>query len=280
MGNEEEGEGKDEWPFHPKHIGIAIAAVFLFAYIFTVLYERMLPVPQREFYSELRTFFAVIVGSGFTAWLSMTIYEFITRRAQRRGWKHQFDIDKVREVYGPVYNETRRNLELLTDHLSQVKLGQSHGLLQLQYLSLLVPDHLIQLGRDFEHLANEYNVIIDEVLGKLQNRVRSLANSYLVDIGAPSDSVKSLSGPEARYLLGGKHPDFRRHFAGFLSNIEKICNENQVEVDSSEFEVWLRAQIHAESDSLRLLERRERLISLVKEMIAILEPLIKAPYDL
>ncbi len=273
-----ETDGRSWWPFHPKYVGLIIAVIFLLALFLTFLYEP-LAVGDPGFLVTLRTFLAVFGGSGFTAWLSMTIYEYITRRTQRAGWKHQFDVDKVREVYGPVYNEMRRNLELLTVHFSNVKWGQSHQALQLQYLSLLVPDHLIELGKDFEHLAGEYNRLHDEAVGRLNNRVRSLANSYLDDIGGPSSSIKSLSGSESKYLLGGTHPDLTRNFRQFLSDVVDICEKSRVEIDVNEFEVWLQSQIRAEPDGVRLLQKHRKLLGLVKETIAILEPAIKAPYD-
>ena len=274
-----ETDGKSGWPFHPKYVGAIIAVIFLSALLLTFVYEQTLAVVDTGSFVALRTFLAVFGGSGFTAWLSMTIYEYITRRTQRAGWKHQFDVDKVREVYGPVYNEMRRNLELLTVHFSNVKWGRSHAVFQLQYLSLLVPDHLIRLEKDFEGLADEYNRLHDETVGKLNNRVRSLANSYLADIGGPSDSIKSLSGSESRYLLGGTHPDHTRNFRRFLSDVVGICEKNQVEIDVNELEVWLKSQIRGEPEGVTLLQKHKKLLGLVKEMIVVLEPAIKAPYD-
>ncbi len=267
-------EGGSEWPFHPKYVGAIIAAVFLSAFFLTFVYE--LP----SFFSDLRPLLAVIGGSGFTAWLTMTIYEFITRRTQRSGWKHQFDVDKVREVYGPVYNEMRRNLELLTVHFSQVKWGQSHAAFQLQYMSLLVPNHFIRLEEEFERLAYEYNGLWEETVGKLNNRVQSLANDYLANIGGSPSLIKSLYGPESKYLLGGHAPDFRKNFQRFLADVEKVCTENGIEIDLDEFEVWLESQIRADPDGALLLQKHGRLTGLVEEMIAILEPAIKTPYDL
>ncbi len=267
-------DGRSEWPFHPKYLGVLIAAISFSAFFFFLIYEPAALPP------ELAALLAVLGGSGFTAWLTMTIYEYITRRTQRAGWMHQFDVEKVREVYGPVYNEMRRNLELLTDHFSVVKWSQSHATFQLQYMSLLVPDHLIQLEKDFERRADEYNRLHDETLGKLNNRIQDLVRSYLADIGGATSSVVSLSGSESKYLLGGRHPDLTRNFREFLSRVEKLGEENGVEIDLDEFEVWLESRIRAEPDGTILLQKHKRLTSLVEEMIAILEPRIKAPYNL
>lgn len=266
-------DGRSDWPFHPKYVGALIAAVFLSAFFLTFVYE------PPAFPAELRALLAIIGGSGVTAWLTMTIYEYITRKTQRAGWKHQFDVDNVREVYGPVYNEMRRNLELLTLHFSPVKWAQAHAVFQLQYMALLVPDHLIQLEKDFERLADGYNRLHDETVGQLNNRVRSLTNSYLADIGGPASLIESLYGAESRYLLGAKHPDFQRTFQKFITDVEKVCDQNRLNINLNEFEEWLRSQIRANPDGMKLLQKHGKLMDLTKEMIAILERPIKAPYD-
>ncbi len=237
------------------------------------------PPDRTLFYSTLATIFAFLGGSGFTAWLSMTIYEYITRESQKRGWKHEFDIDLVKEIYGPIHNRLRWVREILNVHFSGVKVGEL-ALLHRQYLSILIPSKIIDMGGDFERLAGEYNESYNQVKGRLNELVRDAANSYLADLGGPSGAIDSMRGGEARYILGATHPALKSAYQELLQKVMKVCTESGLDGKTSELEARLKEVLLSEPAAQEFLAKRKRLSNLARAIIAQIEPHIKGPHEL
>src|SRR3989442_14326230 len=82
-----------EWPFHPKYVGALTALVFFGLAIEAISFESAAEAAgqrgQVVYWAAWRTLFAFVGGAGFTAWLSMTVYEYLQWRGQgkegRRG---------------------------------------------------------------------------------------------------------------------------------------------------------------------------------------------------
>ncbi len=274
-----EGNSQDQRPsVHPKYIGVVVAVVFFGASLATVPLETLYP-GQGLFLSALRTFFAFLGGSGFTAWLSMTIYEYITKENQKRGWQREFAVELVREVYGPVFDEMKRNLETVGEHFAKARWSTA-AILQRRYLSLLVPDILIEMGTRFEVEGWEYNELYDREMGRLHELVRLSANEYIEGIGGPPDAITSTTGAEARFLLGATQQGLRKNYQEqFLKSFRKVCEESKLNPSVAEFEAPLQAALSGDPGAQELLSRRKRLMNLAGEILALIEPMIEAPYE-
>lgn len=273
-----EGNSQDQRPsVHPKYIGMVVAVVFFGASLATVPLETLRP-EQGMFLSALRTLFAFLGGSGFTAWLSMTIYEYITRESQNRGWQREFAVELVREVYGPVFDEMKRNLEIVGEHFSKAKWSSS-AILQRRYLSLLVPNILIEMGTRFGVEAWEYGEFYDRQIGRLHELILHSANEYIEGVGGPGEAITSTTGAEARILLGGTEQALKKNYRqGFLQSFEKACQERRLDPSIAEFEAHLEAALSEDPGAQELLSRRKRVMRLAEDILAVIKPLIEAPY--
>src|SRR3990172_2378050 len=115
------GSVSRKWPFHPKYLGLAFAVLF-FTVAVGLVYVEMGAAPlDVPFWSAVRTLLAILGGSGFTAWLSMSIYEYVTERGQERSWRRQFALDLVKEIYGPMHDEIMRYLDRVRAHITSFK---------------------------------------------------------------------------------------------------------------------------------------------------------------
>jgi hypothetical protein len=248
--------------------------------VWAAVSESTSPPKDVPLWTALKTVFAFLGGSGVTAWLSMSIYEFITSRNQERGWKHAFDVDKVRETYGPIYDEMRMNIERLSKDFSKVDPPYIWKL-QRQYMALLVPNYIIQKGNDFLLLADEYNGRYDQATARLDNIVNETVRDYIVSSGGPSLQRIAFSSGVWKYVLGATNPQFKKNYDMLLSFLEEKMKESKLQLENiSDFEKKLRASLLQNADAEELLSLRHRLIQKASDMLAKLSPLIRAPYKL
>ncbi len=263
---------------HPKDKGLIFAVVFFGALMSTVLFEQLRP-DQGLFLSTLRTLFAFLGGSGFTAWLSMTIYEYITRENQKREWSRQFRVELVKDIYGPVFDEMKRNLEIVREQFQKAR-WRVGRVLQRRYLSLLVPDSLIEMATRLEAEAWEYNEFYDRERGRLDELIRLSANEYIEGIGGPPNAITGTTGVEARCLLGGTQQGLRKSYReGFLRSFGEVCEESKLDPPIAEFEAHLQAALSGDPGAQELRSRRKRVMNLAGDILALIEPMIEAPYE-
>ena len=261
---------------HPKWYGLGIAAAFFLLALWTLTVEATL-IPdqpgQALFYSGLRTLFAFLGGAGFTAFLSMHIYQYVTSQNQVRGWEHEFDVDKVREVYGPLYDELKRAEQLLDEQFAMPRLRQVE-LLRRRYMSLLVPETLLDKGEKILVAANQYRDLHDRAGGKLNNVAENTTRQYL-----QGNISLSVGGGEWQYVFGATHPSFEKKYNLLLELVdEQLKRGGSGRGSVSEFEVRMKAALLPIEEGRQLRVMRDELKESISEILAELEPLIREPY--
>ncbi len=265
---------------HPKWYGLGVAAVFFLLALWTLAVEATL-IPEQPgqalFYSGLRTLFAFLGGAGFTAFLSMHIYEYITSRNQVHGWKHEFDVDKVRQTYGPLYDEMRRATKMLDEQLHMVRLRQVE-VLQRQYMSILVPPTLLQKIKGLLKGAKEFGKLHDQLKRKMGDLIMNNVSGYVLDQGGGQLSF-SLGGGEWQYVLGVTHPSFKANYDRMIEMVENHLRGRDPQQNvAAELARALKALILPVEEGQQLLDLRDDLKNAISEILAELEPLIREPY--
>ncbi len=263
---------------HPKWHALLVAMVFFGLLAVTLVLESYSP-GQALLYSGLRTLFAAIGGSGFAAFVSMSIYEYVTARNQEREWKHDFDLAKVEHIFGPLYDELQTKMETLRSdlHLSPLKLA---GRLEYQYLALLVPESLLEKTRHFSRWALEFGELHDRVQGIMNEMIIKTTREYIRKVGGPDVSF-SLGGGEWKIVFGAENSSFRENYDRIVEMVRSYLEKAPVAAGSvSDFEVQLRAALLPIENARQLMQLRETLMALGKELLGDIEPFIKAPYRL
>lgn len=230
-----------KWPFHPKYFGLLTAFVFFALALGLVPYEAAGAPEQALFFTAVRTLFAFVGGAGFTAWLSMSIYEYIGERTQERAWNREFAVRMVTEVYGPIYDDLRRNLDRTRVHLAAFKLSAG-SYFETKYLSLLAPSTLMEKGVRLLGVVADHNRMLDRGLGKAQGIVIRFTENYLRSLGILSEE-RVATGAEARYILGATEPSFKENYDRFLRELEKILAEHTLSGDIGKFDKELRETV-------------------------------------
>jgi len=281
------------WPFHPKNLGLAIALICFPAAILSAPIEQTIAAEFVPYISALRTVLAFFGGAGFTAWLSMSTYEYIHEKSQRREWDRQFALEKVREFYGPLYDELQSNLLLLRRDFTTLHTN-AVSFFKTRYISLLVPSALIKKGKVLSDAVMNYNDQYAALFGKLTEIVQGFTNAWIEDNrGMADDGV--FSGAEARYILGRTHVGFEQSYARFLrktdialhtirlkiseSPSEMSLPETTVSGNIKEFDKELRAIVLSSLEATKLLGMCTQIETATSDVIRELVPLVKAPYE-
>ncbi len=63
--------------------------------------------------ASLSTPLSVLTGIFVTAIISIYVYDYVNRQNQLRGWRHDYALSVVKEIYGPLFDETNRLIRLV-----------------------------------------------------------------------------------------------------------------------------------------------------------------------
>ena len=269
------------WPLHPKNFAMIMAVVFFAILIALVVCESGLPQPP-SWYLTGTAILSVLGGSCFTAWLSMSIYEFITKQEQERRHKREFDVDLVKTLYGPLYDELMRVRDRLLDNFDFLGLDQLHAL-HFRYLRLLVPVTLIERGKGLEALAAEYRTVFASADQTLNRRGAEIAKSFTEERGGIlnmvpiSGNVDALAGGEWRAVLGTADSGPKSMFDRLAAAVNGAAAPGKEPVTREFMDQFIEG-IKNEPIARRIVEIRDSLRKLILEVIAELGPLIQTPY--
>lgn len=265
-----------EWPFHPKYLGLGTAFVFFALSLWIVRYEISATPTEAAAWAALRTIFGFLGGACFTAWLTMSIFEYVGRRNQEREWKRSFSVDMVKEIYGPIYNELRSNLTRMESDFGTPD-WSAGSFLALRYLALLAPETLIKKAAALGPLVREFPRSYDRLHGALQLRIENFANGYLTRAGQPEVRVR-LTGGETRHLLGAKDPGLKEAYNRFLKDYEQTAKGRGLEVTIAELDKAVREDFESRPEAKELLAMFAKVTQQTENLLGEVVPLIKEPY--
>lgn len=271
-----ESPWRARWPFHPKNLALFTAIIFFALALWTISMESANP-PDALFWSSARTFASFLGGAGFTAWLSMSVYEYITVRAQDLAFRRQFASDMVRNLYGPVYDELIANLERMDSDMSGLNWSAGKAL-GTKYLALLAPQSLVARGISMGGLIAQHNILLEEEKGILQAKVNNFTAEYIKRLGAPAGSRPPATGAEARSILGATDHGIKEAYDRFLTDFEEFLRREGLTGTASDFDRQLREALLSSPEAKSLQERNARIKEHTQEMLPELKALIRNPY--
>lgn len=265
------------WPFHPKYLGLGFAVVFFALAVGLVLVETRAPPLDAPFWSAVRTLLAVLGGSGFTAWLSMTIYEYVSERGQERNWRRQFALDLVKEIYGPMHDEIVRYRNRLKEHITSFK-WDAASFVRSKYLALMVSESTTQKAEQLSRLTGEYNRTFEPTYRALQSVVVETTREFLMRVGGV-EQADLTTGAEARYILGATAPGYREGYDRFMRAVAAILEKRGISTDLGEFEKTLRENVLKRPEATALLELLKKIDESGQALLDEIRPRIRSPYE-
>ncbi len=260
-----------------------MAIVFFGLLVVTSYIESGLPA-QPAWYLTVTAILGVLGGSCFTAWLSMSIYEFISNQGQERGYKREFDVDLTKNLYGPLYDELMIARIGITYNFELRELPQLDSL-KWKYLRLLVPESLLDKRERLTSLAASYRQSFGRTGYALDVRGAQLATAFVERLGG-SMNVESFSGQkdrlqggEWRAALGSESLEANLdRLCGAVGSATKPASQNEASQLAGEFKRDFTDAIKSDPAAVALIGLRGELDALASEVITQLKPLIQTPY--
>jgi len=270
-----------EWPFHPKYVGALTALVFFGLAIAAISYESAAEAAgqrgQVVYWAAWRTLFAFVGGAGFTAWLSMTVYEYVHWRGQDREASREFFVSMVKDLYGPIYDEITSNRQRLGE-FEPLDLS-ANSRLEQTYLSIYVPPIVIDISHSLLSHGASYNERLGQIISALQSMVAEFAASYFVAKGGPHE-LPRLSGAEAKGILGANVSPNAESYRQFLEREQGRAQALGLKIDMDDFHGNLRRHIWDSQVAKDLFVRRINVTAWADTMMGQIKPLIRRPYQM
>ncbi len=269
-----------EWPFHPKYVGALTALVFFGLAIAAISYESGAEAAgqrgQVVYWAAWRTLFAFVGGAGFTAWLSMTVYEYVHWRGQDREASREFFVSMVKDLYGPIYDEITSNRQRLGE-FEPLDLS-ANSRLEQTYLSIYVPPIVINTSHSLLSHGASYNENLGQTISALQSMVAEFTASYFVAKGGPYE-LPGLSGAEAKGILGANVSPNAESYRQFLERERGRAHALGLKIDMDDFHRSLRRHIWDSQVAKDLFVRRINVTGWADTMMEQIKPLIRRPYQ-
>ena len=271
------------WPLHPKNFAIIMAVVFFASLLLISFAASGLPQPPSWFVT-ITAILGVLGGSCFAAWLSMSIYEFITREGQDSKHAREFAVDLVKTLYGPLYDELMRTRDRLV--LNYELLGFDHlQSLHWRYLRLLVPSSLIDAAKGLEAMAEEYGKVFRNANQTLNRRGAEIVNSFVekregsFNIEMFSGNKDALAGGEWRAVLGTGDSGMKSNYDRLVEAVAKaVASGDAIGEARNRFMDEFAEGMRGEPLGGRIVEFRASLCALILDVVGMVEPLIQTPY--
>lgn len=201
------------------------------------------------------------------------LFALIARASVAR-WRCRLPPQFVRQRHGPRARDHGLRSQL---HIGRLRVAP---LLEYRYLALLVPKPLIDKTKRFRQMAAEYTELHDKVQALISDLIFATTRGYIRKAGGPDVSF-SLGGGEWKFVFGASHTSFKENYNRILEMVGGYVEKAPVAVGSvSDFEIQLRATLLPVEEARQMMQLRDDLLALGKELSADIEPFIKAPYTL